>query len=643
MNWVGGSRKRIMATKERRKQKDFFEKEKLKSKMKLLKVSPLKSSAVSLDLLNLYVVNQISTKKEYTDNIRKPVHVDINRGIKIPLRRHNVELPNSPEQKLPKQFSDDIQDRVQQEVLENRRKYLSEKENFQSQYLQSSQPANIKCEISSLSKAAYRQRDFSVPDEDASVGQYFQQLNSSEYSETFGKVTAATDFGNGHREEPLFGNVENTLKATQSESPQPIEALFEEENQQYPTISTSQSYHPFAKKNIIHQLFTDLSDNNQISNLHSPYHSKEIHQMTSSAQTCSAERDLKGIFTAPEHIFFPKSRSLNTVNEEPIKSHLKDYYSQERIPIIYSDKQQNTTVFENRGGFKNQKKDINTADTVQNYLKKGRKSGLAKPNLDHLQIFGLEETEKKVYNYYDQHSNQERQKDDESQLSSQSPSYSPKQTDRYVRTSSDESEKEEQDGKPSCHFEDSFARYYGNPLPVSGSQRSQCSCHSTGMCSIFLNNGSRETAEIFPQTKPATDLRKDKLQRATANLSDPALKNKYANFKARYNAWSQTETCTERMEKSDAAVQCDIMEACSCKNELSSVHSAEIVTSASKIETTGGQNIPADRAALQPSSSSNSVLTKGLSLEAEYLTVHGKINLGIIDYINVINKGEMCD
>ncbi|KAM3674007.1 regulator of DNA class I crossover intermediates 1 [Ammospiza maritima maritima] len=66
MNWVGGSRSRIILKQERRKQKEYFERKKLKSKMKLLEVSSPKSSAVSLDLLNLYVVNQISTKKENT-------------------------------------------------------------------------------------------------------------------------------------------------------------------------------------------------------------------------------------------------------------------------------------------------------------------------------------------------------------------------------------------------------------------------------------------------------------------------------------------------------------------------------------------------------------------------------------------------
>ncbi|KAM6097402.1 regulator of DNA class I crossover intermediates 1 [Chlamydotis macqueenii] len=134
MNWVGGSRSRIILKQERRKQKEFFEKKKLKSKMKLLGVSSPKSSAVSLDLLNLYVVNQISTKKDSTENMRKPVHVDITEGVKIPVRRHNIELPMSPlhTQRMPN--LDDIQNRLQQQVLDSRRQHLSEKEKYQHNF-----------------------------------------------------------------------------------------------------------------------------------------------------------------------------------------------------------------------------------------------------------------------------------------------------------------------------------------------------------------------------------------------------------------------------------------------------------------------------------------------------------------------------
>ncbi|XP_029472925.1 uncharacterized protein C12orf40 homolog isoform X2 [Rhinatrema bivittatum] len=98
MNWVGGSRTRIMLKQERRRQKEFFEKKKLKSKMELLEVStsPPKTNSVSLDLLNLYVVNQISTKRERNGILSKAVHVDMNRGIKMPIRKCNVKHPMSP-------------------------------------------------------------------------------------------------------------------------------------------------------------------------------------------------------------------------------------------------------------------------------------------------------------------------------------------------------------------------------------------------------------------------------------------------------------------------------------------------------------------------------------------------------------------
>ncbi|XP_059102978.1 uncharacterized protein C12orf40 homolog [Peromyscus eremicus] len=97
MNWVGGSRTRVLIKQERRKQKEYFEKNKLKSKMKLLGVfSPVKNTTASLDLLNLYMVNQISSKKETPETMKRPTYVNMNRDLKIPLRKHDLELPMSP-------------------------------------------------------------------------------------------------------------------------------------------------------------------------------------------------------------------------------------------------------------------------------------------------------------------------------------------------------------------------------------------------------------------------------------------------------------------------------------------------------------------------------------------------------------------
>ncbi|XP_006242331.1 regulator of DNA class I crossover intermediates 1 isoform X1 [Rattus norvegicus] len=113
MNWVGGSRTRVLIKQERRKQKEYFERNKLKSKMKLLGVfSPVKNPSVSLDLLNLYMVNQISSKKEISETMKRPTHVNMNRDLKIPLRKHNLELPMSPHCVPSKLCIDDVENSV---------------------------------------------------------------------------------------------------------------------------------------------------------------------------------------------------------------------------------------------------------------------------------------------------------------------------------------------------------------------------------------------------------------------------------------------------------------------------------------------------------------------------------------------------
>nr|A0A087WRU1.1 RecName: Full=Regulator of DNA class I crossover intermediates 1; AltName: Full=Protein CN725425 [Mus musculus] len=113
MNWVGGSRSRVLIKQERRKQKEYFERNKLKSKLKLLGVvSPVKKPSVSLDLLNLYVVNQISSMKENSETMKRPTHVNMTRDLKVPLRKHDLELPMSPHCVPSKLCIDDMEDSV---------------------------------------------------------------------------------------------------------------------------------------------------------------------------------------------------------------------------------------------------------------------------------------------------------------------------------------------------------------------------------------------------------------------------------------------------------------------------------------------------------------------------------------------------
>ncbi|XP_069812221.1 regulator of DNA class I crossover intermediates 1 [Dendropsophus ebraccatus] len=94
MNWVGGSRSRMVFNQERQKQREFFQKKKMKSKLKLLELSYSTQASPSLDLLNLQVINQISKKKERS---KHPQHVDMCRTKDtISDLRKNVQLPMSP-------------------------------------------------------------------------------------------------------------------------------------------------------------------------------------------------------------------------------------------------------------------------------------------------------------------------------------------------------------------------------------------------------------------------------------------------------------------------------------------------------------------------------------------------------------------
>ncbi|XP_077117165.1 regulator of DNA class I crossover intermediates 1 isoform X3 [Ranitomeya variabilis] len=94
MNWVGGSRSRMMFKQERQKQREFFEKKKMKSKLKLLESSYPTKASLSLDLLNLHVVNQISKRKEKS---KYPQHVELcRRKDTFSDVRMNAQLPMSP-------------------------------------------------------------------------------------------------------------------------------------------------------------------------------------------------------------------------------------------------------------------------------------------------------------------------------------------------------------------------------------------------------------------------------------------------------------------------------------------------------------------------------------------------------------------
>ncbi|KAM6292622.1 regulator of DNA class I crossover intermediates 1 [Porphyrio hochstetteri] len=587
MNWVGGSRSRIILKQERRKQKEFFEKKKLKSKMKLLGVSSPKSSAVSLDLLNLYVVNQISTKKENTENVRKPVHIDITEDVKIPVRRHNIELPESPLRTQHVSNLDDIQNSL----------------------------------------------DYTNSDRKNPV------------------LTTSNDLENSEGiEEPLFAVVKETagLKAPQVGSDCSFLALFEDESKLIHNNPSTKHYNPFVNQSSSAIFFMDPDDRNQMTNRNYPYDTREAYHAVI-AKPRSADRHLEGIFTAPEQVLRKSNNSSSASYKKTsglYKTHLQDYHEGQHY-FMPSENKEKPSDLEESGTFAYHCDQwINLKENVPNCSrKKSDDESVKESGCKQNQLFGFEEKfttaqEKKFGVSSNLHTVE---KDVESSLSSQSPSNSPRQTESCFSSSPDTSEEEDIARKKEYLNKLSLKTHDANLVSASGSTELLRTSHTRTMPhqppSILPRDEANHLCEKNPISCVTEEENKDPAAPSEGSSSHQALEGEHVAPSTRCDGWSQTESSLTGVKKVDVATQCGLMPVCSCGSSLPSAQSPGGFPLLCTVGTDGGHKMPAQEA-MQPAGTGSAAGIAVSSSEGEYLSLAGRRTLEVLNYIDIMKERE---
>ncbi|XP_043419261.1 uncharacterized protein C12orf40 homolog isoform X1 [Prionailurus bengalensis] len=576
--------------------------------MKLLGVlSPVKNSTVSLDLLNLYMVNHISCQKKTPETVRKPTHVNMHRDIKMPLRKHDLELPMSPHYIPSKLCIDDVENKLgnKKELAPVQLSQVMDSERmFEPQFNRiencSFTPPSFAAELSSnrnITKQNFIPRTAPSPQKVAYEKKQDEQLIKVNYSNSLvSKLNENQDALSPSYKTAQFGSLFERLNSPRNRNfltGRPVRVMGEDcgsmnEQRQTNFITEKQSVQPIWKENR-REVSNFLEDMNQptaslISENCNSFISENVINLlntdqqrikktfdkcgydsmgdncanTSSDKNHSAGQCIRSIFTDPELTF-----GCSTFNEthypercQPNKKYQKEYNNNERNTF---KKDCCIASSENKGKFESDCQEKTPQNEIQkhpvNYMGNISLEGLhSNPSWD--LGFGeipMEEggtcslkdrpTSKKIYL--------------DSSQSSQSTSYSPRPTDSCFSSSSEMLSEEED--KILQHVEESNRRairtkqitssFYPERMPkppCDGIIKNNAKIHEQNENLHHLS--MKDNTDQFPQS-----------QCNSAHNSQNITSNNCILQVARCDAWVQTDSEPVMEKKLDAAIQCDII------------------------------------------------------------------------------------
>ncbi|XP_021546071.1 uncharacterized protein C12orf40 homolog [Neomonachus schauinslandi] len=641
---------RVLIKQERRKQKEYFEKKRLKSKMKLLGVSsPVKNSTVSLDLLNLYMVNHISCQKKTPETVRKPIHVNMHRDVKMPLRKHNLELPMTPHCVPSNLCIDDIDNRyvlsrlgskkelapVQLlQVMDSYRMFkpqfnriencsfaqpsfsaeLSSNRNITKQNVilriapspqkvacekkQNDQLSKVNYSNSLVSKLNENQDALSPTYKTAQFRSLFERLNSPGNRNFLTErpvVVMGEECGSmDEQRQSDFITEKQSVQHIWGESRRELSNFFESVNQPKASL-ISENCNSFISENVINLLSIDQQRIKKTFDKCGYDSMGDICAITSSDKNDSTDRCVRRIFTDPVLTLSNSTFNKTSYPEkcQPNKRYQKEYHSNERNTLSTSfEKDCYAASFEKKGKFKS------------DYQEKTPQNGSQKYPVNHMGNISLEELHSKqswefgfgeilmeeggTCSLKDRPTSAKKIYLDSSQ-SSQSTSYSPRPTDSCFSSSSEmPSEDEDQilqqieeSNRRSIRIKETTNNFYLEMMP-----KFPCGRIIKNNAKIHKQNENRHQFSMKNKT--------DQIPQSQCN-SAHILQNKTSNNcilqVARCDAWVQTGCEPAMEEKSDAAVQCDIISKCKCRSNVSSLCNVERCSEDIKADTTGGQEI----------------------------------------------------
>ncbi|XP_058432297.1 uncharacterized protein C12orf40 homolog isoform X2 [Marmota monax] len=564
------NRTRVLIKQERRKQKEYFERNRLKSKMKLLGVlSPAKNSTASLDLLNLYMVNQISCKKKTPETVKKPFHVNMNSNIKMLPKKRELELPMSPHCTPSKLCLDDVENNIHYQKLGNKEE------------LGQVQLNNVDGSNSLVSKINESQDDLSSSYKPAQFGTLFERLNSLGNGNFLSKRSAiimSEDFGNmDKRRQSDFIIEKQSIQQIWGENGKEVSSFLENVNE--PTHRLlSENCDSFVPQNMINLLDLDQQRVKKTFDKCGYDSLGDICLVTSSDENHSIDGN-RSIFTAPESTFssstlnktsYPEKHQPNrNYQEKHNNNEINDFATCfEDCYLISSEKKGKlNNVYQEKTPQKNiQEYPVNSMGSVplqELYSKQSWDLRLGEIVMEEgrtCSLKGRPTSTKKICL--------------DSSQSSQSASYSPRPTDSCLSSSSEmPSEDEDQMLQ---QIEDS------NKICVKTTETTN-DFHLERMSKVSGDRIGKDNAKIHKQTenfypfsvKNNTD-QSPQLQCNSAHVLQNIINNNCILPVVRCDAGVQTEREPAMEEKFDAAVQCNIISLCTCRSDVSPLCHIEI-------------------------------------------------------------------